>query len=187
MSGWPWEYYVPFQPDAGAALRDLQHEVFTRGAFHKPIAEIDFLDEIDFFTATDAAREQMLSAYGLSPLREIIARVGIEGLRQWLTALSVGATVETREELAALSCLSADGTRSVLDMQGIADRPAAGFVTPLPTQEVVRLYGTERPTRAMVDADRAFFDGIGRGEGVYFTVFTGDDPDAVFFGGCSYD
>ncbi|MES2460348.1 MAG: hypothetical protein V4671_07180 [Armatimonadota bacterium] len=187
MGAESWEHFVPFRTDFRAALQDLQTEVFARGQFHNPCAEIEFLEEMDFFAATDGAREQMLSEYGLSALREPLARLGSQGLRKWLGDLSAAPGVGTREELAALSCLSAEGTKSVLDMQGISDETAPGLVRALPTPEIAQLFGKERPTRIMVEQNQELYERIDRGHGICFAVYRQDLPDEIFFGGYSYD
>jgi hypothetical protein len=187
MSAEPWEYFVPVQPDVSHALRELQDDVFERGAFEKPYAEIDILDGLDFFTASDDEREAMISDYGLAALRKPLEDVGIRAFRQWILRLDAAARVETREELDVLRCLSAQGTRSVLDMEGLADQVKPGHVTPLPLSDIQRFFGTDRPTHEMVERNMDFHDSIGRGEGVCITVYRSDAPAEIFFSGYSFD
>ena len=90
----------------------------------------------------------------------------------------------------------ADGTRSILDMEGISTSPEPGAVSPVPRASLLAIFGTDRPTRPM--AERAFrirdsaaldelIEAIGRGEGRYFVLYRDDEPEEVFFCGYSYD
>jgi hypothetical protein len=91
---------------------------------------------------------------------------------------------------------SSDGTRSILDMERISTSPAPGAVSPVPRASLLAIFGTDRPTRQMVE--RAFrirdcetldylIEEIGRGEGRYFVLYRDDEPAEVFFCGYSYD
>ena len=45
----------------------------------------------------------------------------------------------------------ADGTRSILDLDRVSEEPDFGAVTPLNERVLRQLYGTTRPTRAMIE------------------------------------
>lgn len=90
----------------------------------------------------------------------------------------------------------ADGTRSILDMERTSPSPEPGAVSPVPLASLLAIFGTDRPTRQMVE--RAFrirdsaaldelIEEIGRGEGRYFVLYRDDEPAEVFFCGYSYD
>jgi hypothetical protein len=87
------------------------------------------------------------------------------------------------------------GTGTVLDMLGVVDEPhevdaeVPNFfmVAPLSPQQLVTLYGTEKPTHEMVKARREFYEWIDRGLGVYIVVYEGDTPSELFFAGYSLD
>ena len=90
----------------------------------------------------------------------------------------------------------ADGTRSILDMEHVSASPEPGAVSPVPLASLLAIFGTDRPTRPMVE--RAFrirdsaaldelIEAIGRGEGRYFVLYRDDEPEQVFFCGYSYD
>lgn len=89
----------------------------------------------------------------------------------------------------------ADGTRSILDMIGVAEMPheigseTPNFcmVAPLSAEQLIALYGTERPTRAMVESNDDFYESIDRGLGIYIVVYDGDTPSELFFAGYSFD
>lgn len=187
MGAEPWRNFTPYQPDINQALQDLQQQVFLRGEFDKPYADLSFLDDMEFFAATEEERAEMMAKYGLAIFRQPIADRGIGTLRQWLVGLNALPQVRTREELDVLASLSTDGTRSILDMHRIAANPASGCVSPFPASELARLYGTEHPTHEMVEQNSGFYEHIPRGYGIYFLVYEADNPREIFFAGYSYD
>jgi hypothetical protein len=87
---------------------------------------------------------------------------------------------------AAIRAAGANGTRSILDLDRVAAVPRLGAVAPLPDEVLRALYGTTRPTRAMVEqgADSEYIE---RGQGIYIVVYRDDQPDEIFFAGYSYD
>jgi hypothetical protein len=104
----------------------------------------------------------------------------------------------------AVRACDASGTGSILDMIGIADAPRPpGFrledafesdvdpmfsmVAPLAPEQLIELFGTERPSRAMIEDNDAYYDLIDRGLGLYIVAYDGDEPSELFFLGLSYD
>jgi hypothetical protein len=104
----------------------------------------------------------------------------------------------------AVRACDASGTRSILDMIGIADAPRPpGFrledafesdvdpmfsmIAPLAPEQLIELFGTERPTRAMIEENDGFYELIDRGLGIYIIAYDGDAPSELFFAGLSYD
>ena len=81
----------------------------------------------------------------------------------------------------------ADGTRSILDVERIAEEPDYGVVAPLPRETLVELFGTDKPTRAAVESSEELFDALERGQGVFIVTYDGDQPSGLFFAGYSYD
>lgn len=85
-----------------------------------------------------------------------------------------------------------DGTRSILDMDDVADEPADPddpqfcVVAPLAPELLEELYGTTQPTRAMV-ADLEFLEDVGRGTGVYVVLYDNGKPAEICFAGYSFD
>jgi hypothetical protein len=92
------------------------------------------------------------------------------------------ATLEEAREVA-----DADGTRSILDMDRVGDEPDFGVVVPLSSEQLVELYGTDRPTREMIEENMDFYEDIERGQGVYLIAYKDDRPDEILFCGYSYD
>jgi hypothetical protein len=96
-----------------------------------------------------------------------------------------GAQHATIEE--ALADSDADGTRSILDIFGIADEPDFGAAYPLPPEVLQDLYGTAQPSLAAVEANMDFLEDIERGHCVYIVCYTGSTPTDLFFAGYSFD
>ena len=92
-----------------------------------------------------------------------------------------GSIEEAQEEA------DADGTRSILDMERVADEPDFGAVAPLPRETLLELFGTAEPTREMVEGSEELFDMPERGQGVYVIAYEGGRPSEIFFAGYSYD
>ena len=92
------------------------------------------------------------------------------------------ATIDEAREIA-----DADGTGSILDIDGVGDEPDFGVVVPLASEHLVELYGTDQPTHDMVEANLDFYEDIERGQGIYIVVYKGGKPAEIFFAGYSYD
>jgi hypothetical protein len=88
---------------------------------------------------------------------------------------------------AATKAAGADGTRSILDISRIGKSPADGLAAPVPAARLRECFGTERPTRAMVERADELFDSIDRGQCIYIVVYDGETPTELFFAGYSYD
>src|SRR5438093_12659996 len=84
----------------------------------------------------------------------------------------------------AIDNADADGTGSILDITQVADEADFCTVAPLPADDLVRLFGTDRPTREMIERDMIdFYEDIERGQGVYITTYRDGKPSEIFFGG----
>jgi hypothetical protein len=88
---------------------------------------------------------------------------------------------------AAVKDAGADGTRSILDLMTVGDGPDFCVAAHLPDGELLDLYGTAQPTRAMIESNMPFSDDLERGHGVYIIVYKDGQPDEIFFGGYSFD
>lgn len=81
-----------------------------------------------------------------------------------------------------------EGTRSVLDVVGIAESPRVGYAGPLPREVLATALGTVRPTRRLfLERKSAVFDALGRGEAGYVVCWSGGRPSEVVFFGWSFD
>lgn len=81
----------------------------------------------------------------------------------------------------------ADGTRSILDMMSVSPTPDYGVVTPAPEATLISLFGTDKPTREMIEENDELFDELERGQGVYIIAYKDDRPSEIFFAGYSFD
>lgn len=97
-----------------------------------------------------------------------------------------GARHDSIEE--AIEDADADGTRSILDMERVSDEADFNAVTRMPRETLLELFGTDRPTREMVDESDELFELMDeRGQGVYVIVYEGERPSELFFAGYSFD
>jgi hypothetical protein len=87
----------------------------------------------------------------------------------------------------AMEDADADGTRSILDLDHVADEPEFCAVAPLPEDVLEGLYGTTQPTRAMVEGNMDFLEDVERGMGVYIILYRDGKPDEICFAGYSFD
>ncbi len=87
----------------------------------------------------------------------------------------------------ALEASDADGTRSILDVERIGTTPGFGVATPVQSERLMKLYGTDQPSRETVAGNMDFFEEIDRGQAVYIVLYRGDQPSEIFFAGMSYD
>ena len=85
------------------------------------------------------------------------------------------------------SLLTADGTRSILDISTIGDEPDFGVASPLPVEMLESLYGTTQPTFAEVEASMEFLEDVERGHAVYVVCYTDGNPTELLFAGYSFD
>ncbi len=119
-----WTYFVPFQEDIASAFRELQEAVFRNGEYYKPGAFYGALLE-------DMPPE----------MKEMMAPM-IEEMQGEGEPQSI-------EELREMS--GEEGTHSILDMEGISATPDFGVLTPLDAEELLDLFGTDKPTRSMIE------------------------------------
>jgi len=87
----------------------------------------------------------------------------------------------------AIEASAEEGTRSILDIMRISEEPDFCAACPLDEPTLVRLFGTARPSRAAVEGNLDFFDGIERGQAVYIVLYEKGRPTELFFAGYSFD
>jgi hypothetical protein len=101
------------------------------------------------------------------------------------SAPAIGAQHSSIEE--AIEDADADGTRSILDMMTVAATSDYNAVAPLPEEDLMRLFGTTKPTREMIEESDDLYDVLERGQGVYIISYKGEQPAEIFFAGYSFD
>jgi hypothetical protein len=78
------------------------------------------------------------------------------------------------------------GTRSILDIARIRDKPDYGCASGLTPSEVKRYFGTDRPTAATVEGSDEFWEDLERGKARFVVVYEGEEKK-IFFAGYSFD
>ena len=96
-----------------------------------------------------------------------------------------GARHRTIDE--AMEAADADGSRSILDMDAIGEKPAPAAMCPLDDETLLRLYGTTQPTREAVEPELEFLEDVERGEGYYVVLYRDGKPSEILFAGYSFD
>jgi hypothetical protein len=87
----------------------------------------------------------------------------------------------------ARQAAGASGTRSIVDIIQLGDRPGFGIASALSDDELEELFGTKTPSAEdVLDCDE-LFDQIERGQGVYVTAHENGAPAQIIFLGYSYD
>ena len=81
----------------------------------------------------------------------------------------------------------ADGTRSILDVSRISDKPDYDAVARVSDSELEEYFGTAKPTAEDVEDCEELFEQIERGQGICVVVYEEDEPSQIFFAGYSYD
>ena len=81
-----------------------------------------------------------------------------------------------------------EATGTLLDVEGVSDTPEFGYAYHLSEDEVEKIFGTAKPTVAAVEATQSYFDGLGRGDCRFFTIYSSDgEPKSYFFYGLTFD
>lgn len=87
----------------------------------------------------------------------------------------------------AVEASDADGTRSILDINRVANTPDYCTASPFSAEILHELYGTHHPTKETVLRNLGLFDRLERGQGKYLIVYKDAKPSEIFFVGYSFD
>lgn len=79
------------------------------------------------------------------------------------------------------------GTRSILDIVSISDRPQYCYAAALTLEEMRRFFGIDRPTLPVVQQCEEVWKTIKKGSARYVVVYDGDTPRSILFRSCSFD
>ena len=161
-----WQYFVPYQSDVQKALDDLRVQVFQSGKYYigEPVWQNMDESEYDEYPEEDMREE----------------------LKEWLHKMKSMKEPTTIEEL--LEWNGEDGTHSILDIKKVSDEPDFGTISPLSPKELVSMFGTHEPTRAIVQqkADE-LMDLRERWQGTYVVVYQDGLPHEIYITGFSGD
>ena len=183
MGATTWNYFVRYEADAQAALQSLREKVFRDGEYESGVVTPDQI----------RSAYEYLIAHTADPA---LARQQFEQAMQQLRPLmppepSERPKAKTIEEL--LEQTAENGTHSILDIQRISQAPDFAAVSPMPSDELVKVFGTDKPTRKMVEDKMGEYDLVEhplvseRWQGIYFVVYRDGKPDELFFMGTSGD
>jgi hypothetical protein len=170
----PWQHEVPWQPDAGAALRALQAEEFRH--------RYDLSRELDKWRA-DA--EQALQAEQESGDRFGLAAIWAKQLKTIADVKSKPLPQSTQEQIESLRRVLPEGYGGVLDVTAVDEAGGVDVVRPLTPQQVEELFGTTRPTLETVRKSlHGVMAQLDRGESVAFAAYdeSGTPTHWVFLG-----
>jgi len=87
----------------------------------------------------------------------------------------------------ALEIADADGTASILDIQQVSDEPDFCCAAPFSAEELRTYFGSDRPTRADVEASEDYWEDLERGQARYVIVYADGEPSEIYFAGYSFD
>ena len=88
----------------------------------------------------------------------------------------------------ALEASAESGTRSILDLMRVSEAPEMCAVSAVDEESLEEFFGTAKPDRATVEENMfELLEDVGRGEGVYVTIYEGDRPAQLLFAGYSVD
>ncbi|MEV4410832.1 hypothetical protein [Catellatospora sp. NPDC049609] len=174
---------MPYQDDLEAALQRARWDAYDRGAFYRgePDTRAQSMSEQEYVAWMVAEqRASIVEAFGEDAWEpdDTMAR------DSWRCAQIMVCDPDTLLESQPFS-----GTHSVIDMTGVADEPAPGMVAPVPPEILDEVFGTRRPSDALVAQAVAEYtlDDFGRWHGAYVVAYDGDVPAAVHFFGHSGD
>lgn len=161
MGAMPWQYEVPWQPDVGAALRELQATEFRQ--------KYDFSRELEKWRG-DA--EQALKVEQETGDRFGLAAVWSNQLRTIAGISSKPVPQTTQEQIEALREVLPEGYGGVLDITTVDEAGGLHVLRPLTPQQVEAVFGTARPTLATVrESLHAVMSQLDRGDCVTFAAY----------------
>lgn len=98
---------------------------------------------------------------------------------------------QTPDEL--LEYNTTEGTHTIIDMLNVSASPELGMVSPLNSQQLLQIFGTEKPTHVIIEnmgtlaIDEQISVDRQRWEGAYIIIYKDEQPDEIFFIGSSGD
>lgn len=178
MGAMLWHHEVPWQPDVGEALRNLQASQFRRG--------YNFADELEKWRK-DAETSLRLELE--SGDRFELAAIYSKQL-ELIAEVSASPAPETpAEQIEILRRVLPEEFGSVLDVTGINAVGGVFVMRVMTPAELLATFGTEHPTsRAAGESLNAVASQLDRGDSAAFAVFDdGDNPTGWVFVGYTVD
>jgi hypothetical protein len=164
-----WVYFVPYQPDINKALQELREAVFKSGAYYTQAAFVASIDE-------DEIAKHIPSEYA-------------ELFKATLQKLRSEPQPPKPNSIAELLEMNGEsGTHSIIDINGISSTPDFGMAAPLSQQQLRKFFGTEKPTRSIVEQHADEIQSLRRRwEATYIIIYRDGSPGEIFFTGFSGD
>ena len=193
MGATTWEYFAPFARDIEAALKRLRKKTFREGKYARMIPPGATLFKDAHGAADIKTIEQHIRKKAGESYFQWILRVQ-DALNRRLEAQSKhgkGKRPGSIEEL--LSEQGQNGTHSILDIGQVSPTRKFKAVSPMPPSRLWELFGTDKPTRKMVESKLGTMELLKdpmiseQWQGVYFTVYHDGHPDEICFMGTSGD
>lgn len=199
MGATGWQYFVPYQTNVEAALQRLRGEVFAHEEYAPAItvtkAQLDtalkgvgsdWESNLAFFESQAAdAKLPQSTRDKFSMLASQLKQLRKSGK----SAQGTVSKPRTIDEL--LQSRGESGTHSILDLVRVSPTPEFGAVSPLPKSEVVKVFGSETPTRLQIEkkAKAGALESYTskRWQGIYVVAYQDANAVEVFFAGCSGD
>lgn len=155
-----WAYYVPYQSDINKALQELRQEVFEKKQYYNPMEVL------------------------LSMPEELRGRYFDEDELDIFDSIPTEPT--TVEELLEIN--GEHVTHSIIDITEVSSQSHFGTVSSLSQQELEILFGTNRPTKNMIEQQKNKLMNLREGwQGVYVIVYEDEKPSEIYFTGFSGD
>ena len=80
------------------------------------------------------------------------------------------------------------GKMAILEIEGVSSKPRFLAASPISDVDLKALFGTVRPTPAMItDLPDSFYEQIDRGQARYFAIYADEKPKSIVFIGFSAD
>jgi hypothetical protein len=212
MGATGWTYFAPYQDDAERALQELRQDVFARRAYALPgdllagmsdqaiAAAMPPLPNLRKLLNLSKALDQAMEGLGADiesaakdtqDMERFLQAAESEGIAKATRKATGGKRKKAPKSIDHARDIAREaGTHSILDIDATATTRGFGHATPLSRDELLALFGTEKPTRDAVREKEKQGELIGLRdpwEAAYFTVYEGDKPSDFVFCGCSGD
>jgi hypothetical protein len=179
MGSTGWSYYTPYKEDIAQALQDLRQREFE-GGHHQQFWLFEEVPEEVFEELDELEPED----WDQSPQKLLEAFVRV--LERKHIHAELPSAPQTIDEL--LERNGPDGTHSILDIDHIASQPEDGAAVPLPEAKLLEWFGTNRPTRALVEkvsADDFLEVFLDRWQAIFIIIYQDGYPSEIYFTGHS--
>lgn len=170
-----WSYFVPFQEDINEALQALRWRVFRAGDYWAPPGggSVPFFE--DFAPPDIWSDEEQIARWRATYEEEKALR-------------AKGAKLVSTSPDQLLRRNRTEGTHSIIDIPAIRQTNDLNESGGLSDDELVRCFGTLRPSRGAIEAETTTIQALrGRWRCTYVVSYEGDTPREIFFGGVSGD